>query len=143
MPVFVLECFLAMVFALVGDVLPHGFDIGFGYSEGTVACLPCECREFRALGFDPFRRRFFDIFDGFADGCGAPEVEQEVDVVFDGIDENGRGTQVLKDGGHVGVELGADVVGDEIFAVFGAEDQVDVEAGEGLWHRIGRPFRAG
>jgi len=29
------------------------------------------------------------------------------------------------------------------FPVLGAENQVDVKAGEGLWHGLNRPFRAG
>jgi hypothetical protein len=37
----------------------------------------------------------------------------------------------------------ANVVGDEGFAVLGAKNQVDVEAGERLRHGLGRPFRAG
>lgn len=64
-------------------------------------------------------------------------------MVFDRIDENGCGTKVLENRGHVGVEVRANVVGDEGFAVLGAKNQVDVEAGERLRHGLGRPFRAG
>jgi hypothetical protein len=39
--------------------------------------------------------------------------------------------------------VGADAVGDDGVAVFGAENQVDVEAGERLWHRLGRPSGLG
>jgi hypothetical protein len=36
----------------------------------------------------------------------------------------------------------ADIVGDESFTILGAEDKMDVKTGEGLWHGLGRPFRA-
>ena len=49
-----------------------------------------------------------------------------MDVVFDGIDENGCGTKVLENRGHVGVEVRANVVGDKGFSVLGAKNQVDV-----------------
>ena len=52
--VFFLECFRAVVFALVGDVLADGFHIGFGNGEGSVSGLPCECAERCSLGFNPF-----------------------------------------------------------------------------------------
>jgi hypothetical protein len=52
--VFLLKGFLAVVFALIGNVLADGFDIGFRNGEGTIASLLGECREFRTLGFNPF-----------------------------------------------------------------------------------------
>lgn len=63
-------------------------------------------------------------------------------VIFDGIDEGGSAAEVLQDGGHVGVQGAANRVGDDGFTIFGAEDEVNVEAGQGLGHRFGRPFRA-
>lgn len=141
-PVFILKRFLAVVFALVGDVLAHGFDIGSGNGEGSVSGLPCECGEFRALGFDPFRGRFFNILDDLADRDGPSEIEKQVSVVFDGIDEDGSAVEVLQDGGHVGMQRAADGIGDDRIAVLGAEDEVDVQAGKGLGHWFGRPCRA-
>jgi len=140
--VFVLEGFFLMMFALVGDVLADGFHVGFGDGEGTVSGLPCEGGEFRALGFDPFGGGFFDVFDDLADGHGSRQIEEQVGVVFHGVDENGSTSEILQYRGHVGVEGGSHGVRDDGFAVFGAEDEMDVKAGEGLGHRLGRPFRA-
>ena len=50
--------------------------------------------------------------------------------------------EILENGGHVGVQRGANGIADDGFAVLGAENQVHVEAGEGLRHGLGRPFRA-
>ena len=67
-PVFLLKCFRPVVFALVGNVLPDGFDIGFRNGESPVSGLPRKSGKFRTLGFDPFGRGFFNVFDGLADG---------------------------------------------------------------------------
>jgi hypothetical protein len=140
--VFFLECFLAMVFALVGDVLADGFDIGFGNGESTVSGLPCECAEWCPLGFDPFGGGFFDVLDDLADRDGPGEIEKQVSVVFDGIDEDGSAVEVLQNGSHVCVQCVADVIVEDGFTVFRAEDEMNVKAGQGLGHRLGRPFRA-
>ena len=142
LPVFVLKGLLAMVFALIGDVLPHDFHVGFRNGEDAVSRLPCEGPKFRSLFLDPFGRGFFDVLHGLADGNGAGEFEEKVDVVFDGINEDGMAIEVLENGGHVGMQRGANGIGDDGFAVFGAENQMHVKAGEGLRHGLGRPFRA-
>lgn len=65
-----------------------------------------------------------------------------MDVVLDGIDEDGSAIEILQHGGHVAVEGIADGIGNDLFAIFRAENEVDVEAGEGLGHGLGRLFRA-
>jgi hypothetical protein len=141
--VFLLKGFCAVVFVLVRDVFAHGFDIRLGNGKRAVTGLPREGRELRALGFDPFGRGFFNILDDFADRDGSGEVEKQVGVVLDGIYENGMATEILQDSGHISMQSGADRVGDKAFAIFCAEDEVDVEPSEGLGHGVGRPFRAG
>ena len=131
-----------MVFPLVGDVLVDGFDIGFGNGERPVARLPGKRRECRPLRFDPFGRRLFNVLDDLTDRNGAGEIEEKVGVVFHRIDKDRGASQVLQHGGHVGVQRIANRIGDEGFATLGAEDEMDMKAGEGLRHRLGRPFRA-
>ena len=63
-------------------------------------------------------------------------------MVFDGINDERGASQIFQDGGHVGVQVGADAVVKEWFTVFRAENQMDAKAGEGLRHELGRPFRA-
>ena len=63
-------------------------------------------------------------------------------MIFDRIDEDRVASEILKNGAHVGVQGIANRVGDDGFPVLGAEDQMHMEAGEGLGHGLGRPFRA-
>ena len=63
-------------------------------------------------------------------------------MVLDGVDEDGRAIKVLQHSCHVGVERVANAVRDESFAVLGAENEMDGQSGERLWHSLGRPFRA-
>ena len=86
LPVFFLEGFFAVVFALIDDVLANVIEVGFGNGEGPIARLPGKWIKFGALGFDPFGRGLFSVFHGFADGSGAGQIEEEMCVVFDGID---------------------------------------------------------
>jgi hypothetical protein len=103
-PVFFLEGFCAVVFALLGNVLADCFHIGFGNSEGPVAGLPGKCREFHSLSFDPFGGGFFDVFDDLTDGNCSSHVEKEMDVIFQRVDENGSAMKVLQNGSHVGMQ---------------------------------------
>ena len=48
-------------------------------------------------------------------------------MVLDGIDEDGSAAEVLQDGGHVGVQGAANGIADDGFAIFGAEDEMNVE----------------
>jgi hypothetical protein len=99
-PVFVLKRLLAVVLLLGRDVLTHGGDIRLRDGKGPVSRLPREAGKFGALGFDPFGRGPFDLFHGVADRDGAAQFKEDVDVVGDGVDEDGRAVQVLQDGGQ-------------------------------------------
>jgi hypothetical protein len=141
-PIFFLKRFLVVMLLLGGDVLTHGGDIGLGNGEGPVSRLPGEAGKFGALGFDPFGRNLFDLFHGVADRDSATQFKEDVDVIRDRVDEDGRASQVLQDGRHVTVQGVAHGVMQDGFAVFGGEDEMDVQPGEGLWHGLKRPFRA-
>ena len=140
--VFLLKGLLAVMLLLAGDIFAHGGDIRFGYSKRPIASLPCERGKFIALRLDPFRGSLFDLFHGGTDGDGATEFKENVDVIRDGIDEDGRAAKVLQDGRHVAVQGIAHGVVQEGFAVLGAKDEMDVQPREGLWHGLARPFRA-
>jgi hypothetical protein len=134
--------FLAMMFHLAGNVFTHGGDIGFGDSERPIPGLPRKPGEFPALGFDPFRGSLFDLFHGIADRDGSAKFKENVNVVFDRIDQDWRAVQVLQNSGHVAVQGVAHRVMQNGFTIFSAEDEVKVEPGERLWHGLERPFRA-
>lgn len=119
-----------MMLLLSGDVIPHGWNVRLGYGKRAISGLPGETGKRCALGLDPFRRGFFDLLDRGADGDGACQIEQDVNMVFDRIDEHRGTAPILQDGCHVGMERIADIVGDESFTILGAEDEMDVQTGE-------------
>jgi len=132
--VFLLKPLSAVVFALLGDVLPHGLQIRLGNGKSTVPRLPRKPLKIQSLRLNPLRRCLFDILDGLTDGHGADEVKKKVRVVCHGIDKNGSASQVLQNLAPVGVERLANGIGDTWFTIFGAEDEGDVKSGEGLRH---------
>jgi putative transposon-encoded protein len=141
-PVFLLELFLPMMFLLVRDVFTDGGHVGFGDSKRSITCLPRKSSELAALRLDPFGRRFFDILDGGTDRDGAGQFKEDVNVVFNRVDEHGRAAKVLKNSRHVGMKRIANPVGNDSLAILGAENEMNVEACEGLGHDLDRPFKA-
>lgn len=57
-------------------------------------------------------------------------------MVADGVDFDEGGIKVFEEAGEIGVELVAFLVAEEGAAVFGAEDEVNDEVGEGLGHWV-------
>jgi hypothetical protein len=55
-------------------------------------------------------------------------------VVFDGIEDEGDGAEVSEGSTKVAEEMWFKVGGDEREAVFGGEDDVEVDGGEGVGH---------
>jgi hypothetical protein len=129
-PVFLLERFFPMMFLLIRDIFTDGWHVGFGDGERAVTCLPRESVEFTALRLDPFGRRLFNILHGGADSDGPGQFKEDVNVVFDGIDEHGRTAKVLQHDRHVSMERLAKPVGNDSLAILGAEDKMNVEACE-------------
>lgn len=111
---------------MVGDIMSDSLKIRRGDGKGPIAGLPRKAPKHWSLGFDPFRRGLFDVLDRLTDRNGAGEIEKKVNVVFDGIDEDGSAAQILKHGGHVSVKRLANGIGDEWLAVLGAKDEMDV-----------------
>lgn len=79
------------------------------------------------MRLDPFGRGFLNIFYDLADRNRSGQVEKQVGVVLHGIDKNRSASEILQDGGHVGVQCVADGIGDDGFAVLRAEDEVNME----------------
>ena len=141
-PVFLLKRFLPVMFLLPGDVFTDGGHVGFGNRKRTITCLPRESGELGALCLDPLGRGFFDLLDSCTDGNSAGQLEEDVNVVLDGIDKHRGTTNVLQHGRHVSVKGITNPVGNDSLSVFGAKNEVDVQTGKRLWHGLGRPFRA-
>jgi hypothetical protein len=56
-------------------------------------------------------------------------------MILDGIDQNRRATYVPQNPSHVAVQRSPDLIGNDPLPFFGAENKVDVQANERLWHR--------
>src|ERR1041385_1751212 len=84
---------------------------------------------------DPNGRAFLYLFGDVSDRDGSRQGEENVNVVLDGIRDQGWAFQVIQDADDVGVEFIAGCwVAQEELAVFGAEDEVDEDLGERLRH---------
>lgn len=130
------------MFVLGGDVAPHGRDLGKADGEHAVAGLPCEIVQIPRLGFDPEGGAAFEFLDDFGRGGGAGERGEEMDVIFDAADDDRWTIEPGQDAAEVTVEFVAEgFVTEEGAAVFGGEDGVDEDFGEGLGH--GRRMRGG
>ena len=128
---------------LPGNVFTNNRHIGFADRKRPVARLPREMRKLISLRFNPSRRMLFDIFHGLADGDGPGKIEENVNVVFDGINARRRTAKILEHRRDVAMQRMAHGIMENSFAVLRAENEVDVKAGEGLGHGVKGPFRAG
>jgi hypothetical protein len=63
-------------------------------------------------------------------------------MVFHGINQFCGASEIQLDGGHVRVQRIAHGVVYKWFPIFCAENEVDMQFAQGLWHRLNRPFRA-
>jgi len=93
------------------------------------------------LAFEPFGGRFFEFFDRLGDSDGAGKAMEDVNMILDRVDEDEGAIEGFTDLTEVGMEGGADGVGEERMSIFGREDQMNVNVGEGLGHWRGIPSR--
>jgi len=91
---------------------------------------------------DPFRGSFFDFLHGLADRHGATEFKEDVNMIGDRVYEDRRAAKVLENGCHVTMQGIAHGVVEDWLAVPCAENEVNVQPREGLWHGLARSFRA-
>ena len=97
--------------------------------ECAVAGLPMEISELGTLGFDPFGGTGFHSFHDLGDGAGAGKPEEKVNVVFNAAHLQGRAFDVVEYSSKVGMQFGLEGGREDVFAIFGAEDQMDEDAG--------------
>lgn len=81
--------------------------------------MPREFGEVRGLAFKPFGGGCFEFFDGVGHCGGSGKTVEDVNVVLDRIHEDDGTSESFADLAEVGMEGGADVVGEEGVAVRG------------------------
>lgn len=107
-PIFVLKRARPVMLLLTVDVCQQRIQIAWTDGEHAIATLPCEARQFRRLGFEPFRRRRFQFLDQSGDGHGARKLNGEVNVIRHATDTRAFAPRIARDGREISVERRAD-----------------------------------
>jgi len=134
--VFLLERAHAVMLLLPVDVFFHRIQRGDTDAENGVSVLPIE-RAVSDVVVGPFRTAALDVADNLRGRVNGFEAHQNVDVVAHATD----GERLCADGVQAAADVGVEALlpfgEDESLAVFGGEDEVGVESGEGGTHRLG------
>ena len=100
--------------------------------------MPLEVGVIATAFLQPEIRDAFQFLHPFGLRDGAPEAREQMDVVFHATDEEGRAIELFGDTAEIRMErVACRFVAQERPAVFGGEDQMNVNGGKGLWH-VGR-----
>ena len=84
----------------------------------------------------------FQFLHPFGLRDGASESREQMNVVFHAGDEDRRAIELFGDAAEIRVEcITRGFVAQERPAVFGGEDEVNVNGGKGLWHVARMPNR--
>jgi len=87
------------------------------------------------LRFKPIIRDAFEFFDPIGLGGGASKSAEEMNMVVDPANFYRRTIELFGNSAEILMEAGTkDGIAKEWAALFGGEDQVDVNSGKGLWH---------
>src|SRR5437773_8139453 len=132
-----------MMLLLSGDVLLHLVEIGLAHGEIRVAALPLELGVIASALLQPEVRDAFQFLHPFGLRDGAPESREQMQVVFHATDEDGRAIELFGNAAEIGVErVARGFVAQERAAVFGGEDEMNVNDGKGLWHgaKMAKPW---
>jgi len=106
------------------------------------AALPFEVGVIATAFLQPEVGDGFQFLHPFGLREGASETREQMDVVFHAADEEGRAFELFGDAAEIRVEhVARGFVAQERSAVFGGEDQMNVNGGKGLWHVRRMPNR--
>jgi hypothetical protein len=86
--------------------------------------------------FDKLRRFTLRQLDEFHGRPHSAHVEENMNVIHHAAHHNPRRAHVSHDGRQVGVHPWSDLIVQQWLAMFGAEDEMGVELGEGLGHGL-------
>jgi hypothetical protein len=128
-----LEGLLAVMVGLVGEVGLYWLDVRVADCEGAVAGLPFEIVD-ADLVVDPARGVRLDDADSVGNRKGARQRHEQVNVIRNAAGGDQGAVVIAGDAADVFEEAGLEFGVDVGVAMFGAEDEVAVEGGEGLGH---------
>jgi hypothetical protein len=132
--VFLLECFGAVMFGLVGEIGANDVEIRIRNGKCGITSLPGEIRGARKSIVNPRRGEGFDVADNVRDGVVTVEGGEDMDVIGDSAGGAESAFAVREDAADVFIEAGLEFGRDEGEAIFGGEDEVEIESAEGLGH---------
>jgi len=135
---------LGMVFRLVCDVGAHGLHIRCAHGKCPVSRLPGKFCNMRKTLLDPKVGPSLEFFHQIGLRNAATQVDQNVDMVGNSTDQNGRAIEIFGDSSEKSVNLPANIfVGQKRESRFGGEDDVQKDAGQRLGHGNGIQPRRG
>jgi len=132
----VLKREFSVMFFLAMDVFLNGFQHGWTDGEDAKAGLPCEpCHPEGIFVFEPKPGDSFQFLDPIGLGYGAVESGEDMHMVCDAADDDGRAIEFIGDIAEEGVGFVLErAVEQPGFAVLGGEDGVQIDGGERLRH---------
>jgi hypothetical protein len=136
-PVFVLEGLGAVVLLLIVDVGDQLVQVPWTDGECAIAALPCELGEGGGLVLQPSGGGCLQLIHEIGDGAGPREPERKVHMIGHAADTVAFAIGMAGNGGEVGVEVSANLRGEEGSAILRAEDEMNDRQAEGLWHGRG------
>ncbi len=119
---FLLKRLDTVMLPLVADVPAYARHIGRRDSERAVAALPMEFAERAALLLNPLRCGRLHLLHDLTDGNRPGELEENVNVIVDGIDERCAAGEALEDRARVAVQIDTGRIQESRRSVLGAEN---------------------
>src|SRR5260370_18197834 len=137
----ILKRLLPVMHLLTVDVIDQRTQVRRPNRERGVAPLPRELRQVGRLGFKPLGRGRFKFFDQLSYVCRAGQANGKMNVVRDSTNAKAFTFGIASNSSKVRIECRTNRRTKEGGAVFCAEDHVDQNKCERLWHRV--DYRSG
>ena len=121
-----------VVFGLTGDVITNASDNGVADGENAESGLPGEVWQDAIV--EPTAGSGFNVTDEWRGSSFAGDGYEKVKVIRHAAGSEELAVSFTDDASDIFIEAGGKVGGDHGLAIFGGEDDVLVEGGEGLGH---------
>ena len=140
---FLLERDGPVMIGLGRDLFFDGLDVGITHRESGVPSLPGEPTKIGNRLVDPSRRTAFDLPKEIGHRGFTTERDQEVNVVRHTSRGHERAILVADDAANVRVQSIGKIANEEWGTTLRTEDQMIMEASEGLRHGVSRGMNLG
>src|ERR1017187_907183 len=133
-PVFLLERLRAVMLPLLANVILHFAKLRLADRECRITILPAKTTVIGEVVFDPSRRSTLDALEGFAHGDDGELANEDVDVIIYAPNQQWFELVLSRYTPQVSPETLLLVRRNPGLAMFGAEDDVIMQAREGVGH---------